>query len=218
MATKYTVHGLRKEMVDELKVIFPSMHADFVKSDDDRVLIPNFNGILAVNIATECHIPIILPAACYCCSLLSTQTLLEGFQLDSGVVVKLSSQALSIVLDFCRNIVGEITLAMHISRSWKSQQWQCRKGACTTDPIISAFDVEAQYVHCNEEGIFRTFCERFSEGLCQSCYTLLKASEIKLQQTIWDLLPDLCEEESWAALGVKQKEIDRADDAFGEDH
>ena len=137
-------------MVDELKAIFLSTHADFVKSDDDRVLIPNFNGILAVNVATECRIPIILPAAYYCCSLLSTQTLLEGFQLDSGVVVKLSSQALSIVLDFRRNIVGEITLAMHISRAWKSQQWRCRKGACATDPIIAAFDVEAQYVHCDD--------------------------------------------------------------------
>ena len=56
------------------------------------------------------------------------------------------------------------------------------------------------------------------EALSKNSGRPCKASEIKLQQTIWDLLPDLCEEESWAALGVKQKEIDRADDAFGEDH
>ena len=120
-------------MVDELKEILPSTLASFKKSSGGRSMIPDFNGILALNLATECGIPIILPAACYYCSLLSTQTILEGFRLESGVVVKLSPWALSIALAFRGNVLAEIVRAMDISRSWKSRRWRCTMNACTMD-------------------------------------------------------------------------------------
>ncbi|ETW78674.1 hypothetical protein HETIRDRAFT_240713, partial [Heterobasidion irregulare TC 32-1] len=68
MATKYLVYSLRRAMVDELKEILPSTLASFKKSSGGRSMIPDFNGVLALNLATECGIPIILPAACYYCS------------------------------------------------------------------------------------------------------------------------------------------------------
>lgn len=206
-------------MVDELKEILPSTLASFKKSSGGRSMIPDFNGILALNLATECGIPIILPAACYYCSLLSTQTILEGFRLESGVVVKLSPWALSIALAFRGNVLAEIVRAMDISRSWKSRRWRCTMNACTMDPVIAALDVEASYLNWSDDGIFPScsISTRYSDTLCFTCFLLLKASEAELQNAIRDLLPKLCEEESWAALGEKQEQIDRDEDAILEE-
>lgn len=216
MATKYMAHGLRRAMVDEIKGILPSTLHQFKSSSDGRCLIPDFNGILAVNIATECRIPIILPAAYYYCSMLSTQTLLEGLQLESGVVVKLSSQALPIALAFRRKITTEIVRAMDISRFWASRHWRCMVDECAIDPVIVALDVETLYLNWNDDGIFPSgvISDGFSMNLCQSCYDLLMARELTLQQTIWGLLPKLCEEESWAALVEKQEQIDEDENAL----
>ena len=87
------------------------------------------------------------------------------------------------------------------------------------DPVIAALDVEASYLNWSDDGIFPScsISTRYSDTLCFTCFLLLKASEAELQNAIRDLLPKLCEEESWAALGEKQEQIDRDEDAILEE-
>lgn len=213
MSTKYSARGLRKEIVDDLKTMHPSTFYKFIGSQDDRDDTPDFNGILAVNIDIEYRIPSILPVAYYYCSLMSIQTLLEGFCMESGIVVKLSPSALLVALNFHEEMAREIVHLTRVSRDLELQGWKCPHSMCRLDPVLAALDVETHHLDWSEEGFFTSdyFSLQYSGVLCAACFPLLRRRECDLQLKIWGILPRMCGEESWVALEQKQQEIDRSD-------
>ncbi|KAI0058441.1 hypothetical protein BV25DRAFT_1919324 [Artomyces pyxidatus] len=104
IARKYMVDELQEEIVDYLKLMFPSELAIYLSPTRIEAMCQDFNPMLGVEIAVEFDIQVLLPSALYMSACLPLRSQLDGFNNSDGTLVKPLPHVLRSILFFQENM------------------------------------------------------------------------------------------------------------------
>ncbi|KAI0060650.1 hypothetical protein BV25DRAFT_916937 [Artomyces pyxidatus] len=199
LALKYDIRVIRDEILDHLKVLFPS-NIDQYRSDQRIRLLPDdLNPLTGVDIALNFNIPAILPAALYMSSRWDLRYIQQDAGVSGGVIVHQSTRdAIVRFKDRLRTAIGRWL----IDDGWSGTALLCQWQAETSIPCPGLHSTIAQR---GEEAyreltidIFGDYVAHWHKSLCPEyvspcklCLLGWMEKEAVCQQSIWNILPSI---------------------------
>ncbi|TFY78285.1 hypothetical protein EWM64_g5723 [Hericium alpestre] len=211
LSTKYAFDELREEVVELIRLMFPTEIEVHDKQAYLATVPSDFDAAIAVKLGITYHIPSIVPLACYYTALQGIEELLDGPRktLSNGTPMVLSHVAERTCLVFREKLARIITETLDVNKLYSNPWLGCVNCEGITDVERQA--IERPYRTLDTD-IFRIlpFGESSSVDIlknlrdyinrCGSCHGRLTDFDIEVNQQIWDRLPEACGYGDWDAV------------------
>lgn len=206
ISTKYLVQSLRSELIEHLKAYYPSTLEEFRDGYTKHYSLFNhkapYHSLLAVNMAREFDIPIILPAALYYCCEPPYNKIADGIEDSDGDLVKLCHSDQLLCLTAQRYISSDkLTILNEFLLSQEPSEDCIDPDGCRREMATILADLSAEITDITVFSASPPSTE-YDPRLCGSCQEDWSSREMVGYYKMWIELPARFGLPSWNELAT----------------
>ncbi|KAA1468953.1 hypothetical protein DENSPDRAFT_870024 [Dentipellis sp. KUC8613] len=210
LANKYLLEELRNQIIEHLRILFPSKRSDLTSLPRALANPDDFSPLLGIQIGQESNVPAIIPSAFLFAATYGVSEILGN---NTGDDQDVSFQARQACLKFKETLLETADKEICEPLIWKNNTLlYCDKiEPCQGFPPQALHDFGAIYTR-NTNGIFyikfrELIQQKYAEKddlVCERCWAKADAVEENIRDRIWEAVPVSCGFNDWAAVEEAQ--------------